>query len=124
VIGFIVGCLLEVVAFVGGILGDVFILMYNFMCRYLPRSSLRWCQLFYIFGLYLIANKRVKKVFLCVGLMAICNSWYVILALFCTYVLVIYPLVGWVLTFVALRKRNVTYILKKQRIRCQSSSPS
>jgi hypothetical protein len=33
VIGLIVGCFVDVVAVVGAILGDVFILVYNFRCR-------------------------------------------------------------------------------------------
>jgi hypothetical protein len=33
VIGLQVGCLLDVVAVVGAMLGDVFILVYNLMCR-------------------------------------------------------------------------------------------
>jgi hypothetical protein len=32
VIGLIFGCLVDVVAVVGAMLGDVFVLVYNFMC--------------------------------------------------------------------------------------------
>jgi hypothetical protein len=33
VIGLVVGCLVDVVAVVGAMLSDVFILVYNFICR-------------------------------------------------------------------------------------------
>jgi hypothetical protein len=69
VICLIAGCLVDLVAVVGAILGDVFILMYNF---HVPLSLKFGCP-------YSGAGYDIALVFmsLCVGLMAICNSmWF------------------------------------------------